>query len=118
MKTLLAIAVISSATSVGCLAGDYYGSNFDQYFERSDTITLSAGDAKDVDAAIHVIDPWPRRSANRRIPANGARMIGAMQRYRSGQPTRADAPGGPPGATTGGAFNPSTAPGSNLNVPQ
>jgi len=46
--------------------------------------TPDAGNAKDVNAAIHVIDPWPRYSGNRRIPGNGARMTGAIQRYRSG----------------------------------
>ena len=29
------------------------------------------------------LDPWPRASANRRIPANGERMAGAYERYRN-----------------------------------
>ena len=53
-----------------------------QYIQRSDTITLSAGNAKNANAAIHVIDPWPRASANRNIPANGQRMSDAYERYR------------------------------------
>jgi hypothetical protein len=114
MKTIVMIAAAAwVATGVGCWAGEYE-SPFDQYFERTDTITLSAGNAKEVNAAIHTIDPWPRRAANRRIPANGARMIGAIQRYRSNQPTQANAPTGQPGATmTGGAFNASTTPTTN-----
>lgn len=108
MKAIAAIAALALImTGVGCWAGDYE-SPFDQYFERIDTITPSAGNAKEVNATIHIIDPWPRRSANRRIPASGARMIGAIQRYRSNQPTQANAPTGQPGATTGGAFNVNT----------
>src|SRR6201993_3930600 len=53
-----------------------------QYIQRSDTITLGAGNAKNVNAATHVIDPWPRYVGNRRIPANGERMVGAVERYR------------------------------------
>jgi hypothetical protein len=54
-----------------------------QYVQRSDKITLSAGNAKSANAAIHIIDPWPRASADRRIPANGERMAGAHERYRN-----------------------------------
>jgi hypothetical protein len=80
MKTII-IALVMLAATFDCWAGEGF---FDQYFVRSDSITLDAGNAEAVNAAIHVIDPWPRRSANRRIPANGARMTGAIQRYRSG----------------------------------
>src|SRR5438132_12328908 len=65
----------------GCWTG-IYENPFAQYVNRSDTITLSAGDAKDVNAATHVIDPWPRYVGNRRIPGNGERMTGAVERYR------------------------------------
>ena len=54
------------------------------YFQRSDKITLGAGDAKDVNAATHVIDPWPRYVGNRRIPVNGDRLSRAVERYSQG----------------------------------
>jgi hypothetical protein len=57
-----------------------------QYFERKDTIVSGAGDAKDVNAATHIIDPWPRYVGNRRIPGNGQRMTGAVGRYRMNRP--------------------------------
>ena len=106
MKTLAALALAtlvgSLATGGGCWAGDYE-TTFDQYFRRSDTITPSAGNAKEVNAAIHVIDPWPRYSGNRRIHANGARMTGAIQRYRANQNGRSDAPAGQMGTPTTGS---------------
>jgi hypothetical protein len=55
-----------------------------QYFERKDTIVSGAGDARNVNAATHIIDPWPRYVGNRRIPANGDRMSRAIERYREG----------------------------------
>ena len=57
-----------------------------QYFERKDTIVSGAGDAKDVNAATHIIDPWPRYVGNRRIPMNGERAAGAIERYRTNTP--------------------------------
>ena len=53
-----------------------------QYAQRSQKVTLSAGNAVETNAAIHTIDPWPRYVANKRIPANGQRMVGAVERYR------------------------------------
>jgi hypothetical protein len=73
-----------------------------QYVARSDTVTLSAGNAKDVNAATHVIDPWPRNVKNRRISGNGERMVGAVQRYQRPQSGRTPGQGqGRPGATPG-----------------
>jgi hypothetical protein len=57
-----------------------------QYFERKDTIVSGAGDAKNVNAATHIIDPWPRYVGNRRIPMNGERAAGAVERYRTNTP--------------------------------
>src|SRR5262249_45526372 len=42
------------------------------------------GDAKAVNTATHVIDPWPRYVGNRRIPGNGDRLSRAVERYRLG----------------------------------
>ena len=57
-----------------------------QYFERKDTIVSGAGDARDVNAATHIIDPWPPYVGNRQIPGNGERMAGAVERYRTNRP--------------------------------
>jgi len=57
-----------------------------QYLERKDTIVSGAGDARDVNAATHIIDPWPPYVGNRRIPGNGQRMAGAVARYRTNRP--------------------------------
>jgi hypothetical protein len=53
-----------------------------EYLQRSDKITLSAGNAKEVNSNIQVIDPWPQYVGNTRIPGNGERMAGAVERYR------------------------------------
>ena len=43
-----------------------------------------AGDAKAVNAATHVIDPWPRYVGNRNIPVSGDRLSRAVNRYSQG----------------------------------
>src|SRR5450432_1040670 len=53
-----------------------------EYLQRADTVTLSAGNAKEVNTRIHEIDPWPRYVGDTRIPGNGERMAGAVDRYR------------------------------------
>jgi hypothetical protein len=85
MKIRCTIALAAFAAGLACSAAwawDQYPAA--QYFQRSDTITLGAGNARDVNAATHVIDPWPRYVGNRRIPANGDRMSRAVERYREG----------------------------------
>lgn len=94
IRMLAGIALACATT--GCWP---YGNEGAQYFHRSDTITLGAGNAKDVNAAIHVIDPMPRRAYNQKIPANGDRMVGAVQRYQGRQGQRGQgAVGGAAGA--------------------
>ena len=85
----LAFAAAASAA----LAGDQtFEDFFGSYFHRSDTIALSAGDAKNVNAMSEMLDPWPPYVRNRSIPANGSRMTGAIQRYEDVRKTRLKPP--------------------------
>ena len=58
---LLALVTIGSCNG---LAGN---DEMDRYFQRSDTLTLSAGDAKQANAVTHTINPWPSYVGDRRI---------------------------------------------------
>jgi hypothetical protein len=55
-----------------------------EYLARRDGITLNAGNAVMTDRVTHMVDPWPRASANRDIAFNGDRMEAAFKRYRTG----------------------------------
>jgi hypothetical protein len=111
MKTArtIAAAVALAAACGGCWTG-VYEDPAAEYLHRSDTITLSAGNAKDVNAMTHIIDPWPRHVANRRIPGHGERMAHAMERYKSGQ---ASGPSGQGGTQVIGIPVGSATPGQN-----
>src|SRR5262249_17677166 len=83
MSNLIRIAaIVSLAASVGGCWGAVSENPAAQYLRRTDTITTSAGNAKEVNAATNVIDPWPPGVGDPRIRANGDRMVGAMERYR------------------------------------
>jgi hypothetical protein len=64
----------------GCY-GLYGHDEVDRYFQRSDTITMSAGDAKEVNAVTHTIHPWPRYVGDRRIAYDARRVGAAVTRY-------------------------------------
>ena len=71
------------------LLGGCYGlaghDEVDRYFQRSDTITMSAGDAKQVNAVTHTITPWPRYVGDTRIATDARRAGAAVTRYGNGK---------------------------------
>ncbi|MBP1298553.1 hypothetical protein [Bradyrhizobium elkanii] len=95
--TCTALLAVFTLGACNGLAGN---DEMDRYFQRSDTITLSAGDAKQVNAVTHTINPWPSYVGDRRIVSQAAKTNGAITRYRLGNQPRdplpafgGDAPG-------------------------
>ena len=76
---LLALVTLGSCNG---LAGN---DEMDRYFQRSDTITLSAGDAKQANAVTHTINPWPPGVGDRRIVSDARRVSSAVTRYSTNQ---------------------------------
>ena len=68
--------IVLGASLSGC-------SNPDIYFDRRETLALSAGDAIEANRAEQMVDPWPAVSGNRNIGFNGEKMQGAAERYRT-----------------------------------
>jgi hypothetical protein len=102
VAAILAVTGAISITPAIAWDQDFFGI----YFQRTDKITPSAGDAKAVNEATHVIDPWPRYVGQRRIPGNGEKMVGAVNRYRTNQPAPSYSQGGisPAGAAALGGI--------------
>lgn len=95
--TCTALLAVFTLGACNGLAGN---DEMDRYFQRSDTITMSAGDAKQVNAVTHTIHPWPSYVGDRRIVSQAAKTNGAITRYRAGNQPRdplpafgGDAPG-------------------------
>jgi hypothetical protein len=73
---------------------------FSQYLQRSVTISLGAGNAKDTNAAIQTIDPWPPYVGRTWIPGDGRRAVDSVQRmYRTPDPFDHSSAGGGAGGT-------------------
>ena len=77
------IGVLAALPLAGCY-GLYGYDEAERYVQRKDTVTLSAGDAKEVNARTHMNDAWPRYVSNRNIPMQGTRGVRAMECYRQG----------------------------------
>jgi hypothetical protein len=94
MKILTGLAALTITMAGGAArAGDYpFLDGLTRYVERIDTLSVASGDARDVNAAIQIIDPWPPYARDRRIPANGQRMVGAINRYQNPRLLGAQAP--------------------------
>jgi len=71
------LAIVSLGSCNG-LAGD---DEMARYYQRSETITLSAGDAMRTNAATHIINPWPPGVRDRRIAFDAQRLAGGIERY-------------------------------------
>jgi hypothetical protein len=54
-----------------------------EYLDRRDSVALSGGNAVATNVVTHMVDPWPRESANRNIAFNGEKMETAIERYRT-----------------------------------
>jgi hypothetical protein len=74
--TLLVLAL--AATLGGCA---------DYYYDRRDPVAFHSGDAIEANKVAHIIDPWPRASADRNIESEGQRMQRAVTRYRTNKTT-------------------------------
>lgn len=85
MKSFAANAAIVFAMVAGFISpvAAWDQNPFDQYIARQTGVTRGAGDAKDRNAAIQTVDPWPRYVGDTRIPGNATRLSGAIRRYEN-----------------------------------
>lgn len=81
MRSLIVLIALAGAASAPLGAhAQGFDDPFKDYLQRSDTILLGAGNAKDANAAIHTITPWPPYVGNTHIPIDGRRSVGAVER--------------------------------------
>jgi hypothetical protein len=70
------------------VAGTLGGCSSDIYLDRREGQSLASGDAQATNRVAHMIDPWPKASANTNIAYNGSKMQTAVERYRTGRVIR------------------------------
>jgi type IV pilus biogenesis protein CpaD/CtpE len=59
----------------------------DVYYDRRETLTLSAGNAVASNIAAQTVDPWPPAAGDRNIPMDGELAQKAAERYRTNKVT-------------------------------
>jgi hypothetical protein len=74
IKPGIGVIVLAATALAGCS---------DLYFDRRESISLSAGDDVYSNQVTQMVDPWPANSANRNISYNGDKMQSAVERYRT-----------------------------------
>ena len=84
MSSRSRIKVVHRVVAASLVAATLAGCS-DIYYDRRETIAYGADDAVASNKAIHIIDPWPRHSANRNLVFNGERMQAAVECYRKGR---------------------------------
>lgn len=57
----------------------------DIYYDRRETIAFGGNDAVAAGIAVHTVDPWPSAASNRNHSTDGAVMVTAIERYRTGK---------------------------------
>jgi hypothetical protein len=101
MRSLIILIALAGAASMphGAFAQGF-DDPFKDYLQRSDTILLGAGNAKDSNAAIHTITPWPPYVGNTHIPIDGRRSVDGVERmHRVPNPFERQGADRPPGGT-------------------
>jgi hypothetical protein len=92
MKIIMLIAFIGTLLFCKCAKAGDWEDIWAPYLERADKATSTSGNMQAINRNTHIITPWPYYVRNRRIPANGARMVGQYTRYTKGRSLDEDVP--------------------------
>ena len=83
----VAIAILSLTASLaitGCSSTIGFDDPTADYLQRTPLVATSGGDTQAANIAMQTATPWPRYSNDTNIPANGARIVKAINRYETG----------------------------------
>ncbi|RWB55340.1 hypothetical protein [Mesorhizobium sp.] len=72
-RNKLLLVILGSSLLAGCAA---------DYLHNYDTMTLASGDSLKANELLQTVDPYNPASNNTKIEGDGARSVGAVQRYR------------------------------------
>jgi hypothetical protein len=108
------IRILACLPLVAALCGCLTENPAAEYFHRSDTITMDAGNAANANIATQTVDPWPRYVGNRRIPVDAERMGAAVQKTH--RPSQTGAGGGGGGGLGAGAAGAGGAGGAGAGI--
>ena len=100
LRSAIAIlSLLALLTVAGCSSTVGFDDPFADYLQRTALVSTAGGDSQAANIAMQTATPWPRYSNDTNIPANGARIVKAINRYETGSAGA----GASDSATPGGA---------------
>jgi hypothetical protein len=82
LAVIVRVVMFGGCWWFGECSGLWGDDEFQRYVQRNDRMTMTSGDAKDVNAMGHIPTPWPRGVNDRRIVTDSAHMQRALDWYR------------------------------------
>ena len=120
MRTATAILSLTASLAItGCSSTIGFDDPTADYLQRTPLVATSGGDAQAANIAMQTATPWPRYSNDTNIPANGARIVKAINRYETGSAGAGASDSATPSAANPGASagsGPTTGPATGMAV--
>ncbi len=102
-RTVMAILWLTVSLAIaGCSSTIGFDDPTADYLQRTPLVATSGGDSQAANIAMQTATPWPRHSNDTNIPANGARIVKAINRYETGSAGTGASDGATPGAASPG----------------
>ena len=84
-RSAIAILILGASLAIaGCSSTVGFDDPFADYLQRTALVSTTGGDSQAANIAMQTATPWPRYSNDTNIPANGARIVKAINRYETG----------------------------------
>jgi hypothetical protein len=120
LRTATAILSLTASLAIaGCSSTIGFDDPTADYLQRTPLVATSGGDAQAANIAMQTATPWPRYSNDTNIPANGARIVKAINRYETGSAGAGASDSATPSAVNPGASagsGPTTGPATGMAV--
>jgi hypothetical protein len=85
LRSVIAISFLAAFLTVaGCSSTVGFADPSADYLQRTALVSTTGGDSQATNVAMQTATPWPRHSNDTNIPANGARIVKAINRYETG----------------------------------
>jgi hypothetical protein len=83
-STIEILSLLALLTVAGCSSTVGFDDPFADYLQRTALVSTAGGDSQAANIAMQTATPWPRYSNDTNVPANGARIVKAINRYETG----------------------------------
>src|SRR5690242_21014885 len=82
LAAIFRVVLFGGCWIFGECSGLWGNDEFQRYLQRNDRMTMTGGDAKEVNAMAHIPTPWPRGVNDKRIVSDSAHMQRVLEWYR------------------------------------